>query len=101
MNAPDGALKLPGGADPERFINFMVAVMPPTAAILAMLTSLLNLWLAGRVVKFSGRLTRPWPRTLGHALSAFAGDRARARDRAEFRRWAARDCRAAWSPPAC
>jgi len=35
--------------------------MPPTAAILAMLTSLLNLWLAGRVVKFSGRLTRPWP----------------------------------------
>ena len=61
INAPDGALNLPGGADPDRFINFMVAVMPPTAAILAMLTSLLNLWLAGRVVKFSGRLTRPWP----------------------------------------
>jgi hypothetical protein len=61
MNAPDGPLQLPGGSDPERFINFMVAVMPPTAAILAMLTSLLNLWLAGRVVKFSGRLTRPWP----------------------------------------
>ena len=31
------------------------------AAVLATLTSLLNLWLAGRIVKFSGRLKRPWP----------------------------------------
>ena len=61
MDDPNDPLKLPGGADPERFIKFMVAIMPPTAAILAMITSLLNLWLAGRVVKFSGRLMRPWP----------------------------------------
>ena len=56
-----GPIELPGGADPERFINFLVAVIPATAAVLATLTSLFNLWLAGRVVKFSGRLTRPWP----------------------------------------
>jgi uncharacterized protein YybS (DUF2232 family) len=61
MDNPNEPLKLPGGADPERFIKFMVTIMPPTAAILAMLTSLLNLWLAGRVVRFSGRLMRPWP----------------------------------------
>lgn len=61
METPDGPLKLPGGADPERFINFIVAIMPPTAAVLTMLSSLLNLWLAGCVVKFSGRLMRPWP----------------------------------------
>jgi hypothetical protein len=57
----DAPLALPGGTDPERFINFLVSVIPATAAVLATLTSLFNLWLAGRVVKFSGRLTRPWP----------------------------------------
>jgi hypothetical protein len=57
----DTPLTLPGGTDPERFINFLVSVIPATAAVLATLTNLLNLWLAGRVVKFSGRLTRPWP----------------------------------------
>jgi hypothetical protein len=56
-----GPIKLPGGTDPERFINFLVAVVPATAAVLATLTSLFNLWLAGRVVKLSGRLKRPWP----------------------------------------
>jgi hypothetical protein len=29
--------------------------------VLATVTNLLNLWLAARVVKFSGRLARPWP----------------------------------------
>jgi Predicted membrane protein (DUF2232) len=52
---------LPGGTDPERFINFLVLIIPATAAVLATLTNLFNLWLAARVVKFSGRLTRPWP----------------------------------------
>ena len=55
----DTPLTLPGGGDPERFINFLVSVIPATAAVLATFTNLLNLWLAGRVVKFSGRLTRP------------------------------------------
>jgi hypothetical protein len=57
----DTPLTLPGGGDPERFINFLVSVIPATAAVLATFTNLFNLWLAGRVVKFSGRLTRPWP----------------------------------------
>lgn len=45
----------------QRFIDFFVAVIPPAAAVLATITSLVNLWLAGRIVRFSGRLTRPWP----------------------------------------
>jgi hypothetical protein len=57
----DTPLALPGGGDPDRFINFLVSVIPATAAVLATFTNLFNLWLAGRVVKFSGRLTRPWP----------------------------------------
>jgi len=57
----DAPLTLPGGTDPERFINFLVSVVPAVAALLATLTNLINLWLAGRVVRFSGRLARPWP----------------------------------------
>jgi len=45
----------------KRFIDFFVTVIPPAAAVLATVTSLVNLWLAGRIVRFSGRLTRPWP----------------------------------------
>ena len=42
-------------------IDFFVFALPPAAAVLATITNLLNLWLAGRIVKFSGRLRRPWP----------------------------------------
>jgi hypothetical protein len=38
-----------------------VTAVPPAAAVVATVTSLINLWLAGRIVKFSGRLKRPWP----------------------------------------
>jgi hypothetical protein len=48
-------------SNPERLIEFLVNAIPPAAAILATVTNLLNLWLAARVVKFSGRLARPWP----------------------------------------
>lgn len=47
--------------DPDRFIDILVVVIPPATAVMATLTNILNLWLAGRIVKFSGRLTRPWP----------------------------------------
>ncbi len=59
--APDAPLVLPGVADPKRLIEFLVEAIPPAAALIATLTSLFNLWLAGRIVKFSGRLKRPWP----------------------------------------
>ncbi len=47
-------------------IDLLVIVVPPAAAVFSTLTSLFNLWLAARIVKISGRLTRPWPE-----LSAF------------------------------
>ena len=40
-------------------LNFLVAVLPPAAAILNTLTNVINLWLAERIVKISGRLQRP------------------------------------------
>jgi hypothetical protein len=60
--APEGApLALPGLSDANRLLDVMVMIVPPTAAVLATVTNLINLWLAGRIVKVSGRLQRPWP----------------------------------------
>ena len=57
---PAGApMNLPGKTD--RLIEFLVSAIPLAAAVLATITNLFNFWLAARVVKFSGRLARPWP----------------------------------------
>ena len=45
----------------EAVIAMLVIVLPPAAAVLTTMTQLLNLWLAARLVKISGRLKRPWP----------------------------------------
>jgi hypothetical protein len=50
-----------GTANPDRLINFLVMAIPPAAAVLATVTNVFNLWLAAKIVKFSGRLRRPWP----------------------------------------
>jgi hypothetical protein len=70
--------KLPGLGEIDA-VEFMVLITPPTAAVVALITNLLALWLAARTVKVSGRLKRPWPdlSTLsfppsGHALLAAA-----------------------------
>jgi hypothetical protein len=49
------------GDNASRLIDFLVTALPPAAAVLATITSVFNLWLAGRIVAFSGRLSRPWP----------------------------------------
>ncbi|HWM81018.1 MAG TPA: DUF2232 domain-containing protein [Pseudolabrys sp.] len=49
------------GGDASRLVDFLVLIIPPTAAVLATITNLINLWLAARAVAFSGRLRRPWP----------------------------------------
>jgi hypothetical protein len=43
----------------SRVIDFLVAALPPAAAVLATVTNVVNLWLAERVVTVSGRLRRP------------------------------------------
>jgi hypothetical protein len=57
----DGPAGVPGLTNLDRLVAFLVAAVPPAAAVIATVTSVFNLWLAARVVKFSGRLTRPWP----------------------------------------
>jgi Predicted membrane protein (DUF2232) len=57
----EAPLNLPGLSKIDRLVSFLVNVIPPAAAVLATITNLFNLWLAARVVRFSGRLARPWP----------------------------------------
>jgi Predicted membrane protein (DUF2232) len=60
--APDDApSQLPGIQDADRVIEILVSVLPGAAAVIAAITLTGNLWLAGQVVKLSGRLRRPWP----------------------------------------
>jgi hypothetical protein len=59
--AADAPLVVPGIDDPNRVIDLLVAALPAAAAVLSTIVQLFNLWLAGRVVKISGRLRRPWP----------------------------------------
>jgi len=57
----DAPLSIPGVNKIDRLIDFLVSIIPPAAAVLATITNLFNLWLAAHVVRFSGRLARPWP----------------------------------------
>jgi hypothetical protein len=59
--AAGAPLTLPGISDASRVLDLLVTVIPPAAAVLSTLTSLINLWLAGVIVRASGRLKRPWP----------------------------------------
>ena len=45
----------------QSVIDMLVVAVPPAAAVFSTVTNLFNLWLAARIVKISGRLTRPWP----------------------------------------
>ena len=67
-NAP---LELPGRADINRVVDVLLLVIPPAAAMFATLTNTLNLWLAGRIVKLSGHLKRPWPDLSAMAFPAY------------------------------
>jgi len=57
----DTSANVPGVKNVEGLVDFLVVTVPPAAAVIATMTSLVNLWLAGRIVKFSGLLKRPWP----------------------------------------
>jgi hypothetical protein len=45
----------------EQWIDALVTIAPAAAAVVAMMTLTLNLWLAARITATSGRLHRPWP----------------------------------------
>ena len=52
----------------EQWIDAVVTIAPAAAAIVAMMTLTLNLWLAAKITATSGRLHRPWPDLKSAAL---------------------------------
>jgi hypothetical protein len=61
-NTPPGSpVAVPGGADIASITELAVIMLPPLAAAVWALIAVVNLWVAGRVVRASGRLARPWP----------------------------------------
>ena len=45
----------------QSVVDMLVVAVPPAAAVFSTIINVFNLWLAGRIVKLSGRLKRPWP----------------------------------------
>jgi hypothetical protein len=69
------ARRSPGSIEgvPEKdLIEAMITAAPRVAAIFATLVNVFNLWLAGRIVRVSGRLPRPWPDLSAMALPRMA-----------------------------
>jgi hypothetical protein len=54
-------IELPGGIEIHDLARLVVLAAAPAVAGSSLVMFMLNLWLAGRVVQVSGRLTRPWP----------------------------------------
>jgi hypothetical protein len=55
-------------ADLDRVIDAFVAIAPSGAALVAMFTLTINLWLAAKITATSGRLNRSWPDIKSTAL---------------------------------
>jgi hypothetical protein len=58
------------GGDTDQVVDALVTIAPSAAAIVAMMTLTLNLWLAAKITATSGRLHRPWPDIKSAALPA-------------------------------
>jgi hypothetical protein len=69
-----GLLRITGAraatGDTEQIVDALVVIAPAAAAVVAMMTLTLNLWLAAKITATSGRLHRPWPDMKSAALPA-------------------------------
>ena len=71
-NTPsDAPVTIPGGGDAARVTEIAVLTLPPLAAAVWTTIALVNLWVAGRIVRASGRLARPWPDLSAFHLPSF------------------------------
>jgi hypothetical protein len=64
LGAADTALS----SEIDQWIDWLVMVAPAGAAVVAMMTLTLNLWLSAKITATSGRLHRPWPDLKSAAL---------------------------------
>jgi hypothetical protein len=69
---PADTATAPTDADLGRLIDIFIEMLPPAAGVVATVVSVVNLWLAGRIVRLSGRNQRPWPDLTALTLPAVA-----------------------------
>jgi hypothetical protein len=67
-----GARDAAAASGTEQWVDALVTIAPAAAALVAMMTLTLNLWLAAKITATSGRLHRPWPDLKSAALPAMA-----------------------------
>lgn len=68
-STPEGApLLIPDVDDPAALVTVLAFMVPILVSTTWVYTTLFNLWLAGRIVRTSGRLARPWPDLPGMRL---------------------------------
>ena len=63
-----GSREVSSTGEAEQWIDAVATISPAAAAIVAMMTLTLNLWLAAKITTTSGRLHRPWPDLKSAAL---------------------------------
>ncbi len=68
MNIRGATPEAPTGGESQGMMDALVTIAPAAAAIAAIMTLTLNLWLAGRITLTSGRLKRTWPDLTSAAL---------------------------------
>jgi hypothetical protein len=61
LQVGDGGAASPGAEEMREFIPWLSVWLPRLGAIPTILATLLNLWIAARILRASGRLKRPWP----------------------------------------
>jgi hypothetical protein len=63
-----GPREAPLSGETEQWVGALAKIAPAAAAMVAMITLSLNLWLAAKITATSGRLHRPWPELRSAAL---------------------------------
>jgi hypothetical protein len=72
LQTPAGSPDLLDRPEMQRLLDVFVQAIPAAAAVLTTLLTVVNLWLAARIVRVSGLLRRPWPDLSAVALPAAA-----------------------------
>jgi hypothetical protein len=63
-----GPREAPSSGETQQWVGALVKIAPAAAAMVAMITLTLNLWLSAKITVTSGRLHRPWPDLRSAAL---------------------------------
>jgi hypothetical protein len=68
VSGGDGGADTPVSGDTSKVVDALATIAPAAAALVAIMTLTLNLWLSAKITATSGRLLRSWPNLKSAAL---------------------------------